>query len=71
MTRVAFVYNNYIKKTTKDDDEPKSQLIVVFCTEGKKSKDNDEPIWTTTLSQNKIEEFFRSERIMLPPILKC
>ncbi len=33
--------------------------------------DNDELVWTTTPSQNKIKKKFLSKRIMPPPILKC
>jgi hypothetical protein len=57
MTHGAFVYNN-LKKTAEDDDKPKSRPIVIFCTWGKKSRDDNKPIWTTTPSQDKIEEFF-------------
>jgi hypothetical protein len=64
MTCGAFVYNN-LKKIAKDNDKPRSQLIVIFCTWGKKSKDDDKLVWTTTPSQNKIEEFFLFERIKL------
>jgi hypothetical protein len=70
MTHGAFVYNN-LKKTIEDNKEPKSQLIIVFRIWGKKSRNNNKLIWTTAPSQNKIEEFFLFERIMLPPILKC
>jgi hypothetical protein len=38
--------------------------VVPLCTTTKKTvEEDDEPIWTTTPSQNKIEEFPLSEKI--------
>jgi len=60
---MVFLCTTTKKKLVEDGDEPRFQLIIVFCTWRKKSKDNNEPIWTTTPSQNKIEEFCLSKRI--------
>ncbi len=53
------------KKIVEDNNEPRSRPIVIFCTCGKKSRDDNKPIWTTTPSQNKIEKFFLSKKIKL------
>lgn len=54
--------------------EPLSASTDLFIKKESTSIDSWNLVWTTTLSQNKIEEFLQillSERIMLPPILKC
>ncbi len=53
------------KKTVEDNNEPRSRPIVIFCTCGKISRDDKKPIWTTTPSQNIIEEFFLFKKIKL------
>jgi hypothetical protein len=71
MTCGAFVYSNFLKKQQKTMMSPDHNSSSSFALEKKKSRDDTEPIWTTTPSQNKLKEFSLLERIMLPPILKC